>query len=168
MCAQALHIQCLAFNLLAAPMAAAIAAAAACPACRSQDILLFPSVQRHRYFRIKQRLPGAAAQAAKLTAAAFAGAAATALLRGGGTAGWPLSLAGTAGALLGGSLCAFCWLMGAAALEVVFTERLRPDDYSDRDVLAAMSACLGGKKGDLMQGLALHDARCAAGSKFAC
>ena len=148
-------------------LVAAIAAASTCPACRSQDVLLFPSVQRHRYFRIKQRLPGAAAQAAKLTAAAFSGAAATTLLRGGGTAGWPLSLPGAAGALLGGSLCVFCWLIGSSALEVVFTERLRPDDYSDRDALAAMSACLGGKKGDLMQGLALHDARCAAGLKSA-
>lgn len=97
--------------------------------------MLFPAVQRHRYFRLKQRLPLAAAHAARLAAAAFLGAAATAALRargGGGSGGAALTLGGSAGALLAGWLCALCWLMGAAALEVVFTERLRPDDYSAR------------------------------------
>lgn len=128
---------------------------------RSLDVLLFPTVQRHRYFRIKQRLAGAAAQAAKLALLAFALAAAVALAckraRGAAVAP-PLALDSAAATLLVGSLCAFCWLMAAAALEVVFTERLRPDDYSDREVLAAMAASLAGKRGDLMQGLALHDA----------
>lgn len=127
-------------------------------------MLLFPTVQRHRYFRIKQRLAGAAAQAAKLALLAFALAAAVALAcnraRGAAVAP-PLALDSAAATLLASSLCAFCWLMAAAALEVVFTERLRPDDYSDRDVLAAMAASLAGKRGDLMQGLALHDARWA-------
>ena len=107
-------------------------------------MLLFPAVQRHRYFRLKARLPGAASHAARMAALAFVGAAATAALRAhavGGVLGslspgaggaWPLTLGGSAAALLAGGLCAFCWLMGAAALEVVFSERLRPDDYSDR------------------------------------
>ena len=82
-------------------------------------MLLFPAVQRHRYFRIKQRVAGAAAQAAKLTAAACAAAAATALLRAhavGGATSAPLTLGGVRAALMGGSLCSFCWLLAAAVL----------------------------------------------------
>lgn len=113
-------------------------------------MLLFPAVQRHRYFRLKARAPGAAAQAARLAALAFVGAAATAALRAqaagspGGVVNpaaggaWPLTLGGSAAALLAGGLCAFGWLMGAAAVEVVFSERLRPDDYSDRSVRLVM------------------------------
>ncbi len=117
-------------------------------------MLLFPAVQRHRYFRLKARAPGAAAQAAHLAALAFVGAAATAALRAqatGGAAGgavnpaaggaWPLTLGGSAAALLAGGLCAFGWLMGAAAVEVVFSERLRPDDYSDRWAIRLVSDC---------------------------
>lgn len=136
----------------------------------SQDVLAFPSVQRHRYFRMKQRLPRAAVQAAQLAAAAFSCAVTTSLLRSNvlgeaspGASGAPLTLGGGTAALLAGALCTFCWLMSSAALEVVFTERLRPDDYSDRDVLRAMVACLAGKRGGLMQGLALHDASLLAG-----
>ncbi|KAL4434686.1 hypothetical protein ABPG77_002809 [Micractinium sp. CCAP 211/92] len=127
----------------------------------SLDVPLFPTVQRHRYFRIKQRLPGAAAQAARLALLGFALAAGVALARArtsGAALVAPLSLGSALVALLAGSLCAFCWLMAGATLEVVFTERLRPDDYSERDVLAAMAASLAGRRGDLMQGLALHDA----------
>lgn len=130
--------------------------------CRSLDVPLFPTVQRHRYFRIKQRLPGAAAQAARLALLGFALAAGVALARArtsGAALVAPLSLGSALVALLAGSLCAFCWLMAGATLEVVFTERLRPDDYSERDVLAAMAASLAGRRGDVMQGLALHDAR---------
>lgn len=116
-----------------------------CPCCRGQDVLLFPAVQRHRYFRLKQRLPTAAAHAARLAAAAFAGAAATAVVRARalGSAPPPLTLGGSAAALLAGWLCAFCWLAGTAALEVVFTERLRPDDYSDRWAAAGMAGLQG-------------------------
>jgi hypothetical protein len=60
------------------------------------------------------------------------------------------------------ALCAFFWLMGAATLEAVLTERLRPDDYNSRDPLAELTLCLGGKRGAVMQDLALHDlAQCA-------
>lgn len=136
--------------------------------CRSQDVLQFPAVQRHRYFRLKQRLPAAAAAAAKLAAAAFACAAATAAARAralgpAAVAAWPPTLAGSAAALLAGTACAFCWLAAAAALEVVFSERLRPDDYADREPLAAQAACLSGKRGELMAALALHDVRWGAG-----
>ncbi|PSC68145.1 Nucleoporin Ndc1-Nup isoform A [Micractinium conductrix] len=128
----------------------------------SQDVLLFPSVQRHRSFRLRHRLPSAAVHAAKLAASAAVAAGATALLRsrvpGAGPAGAPPSLLGAAAALAGGGLCCFCWLACAAVIEVVFSERLRPGNYGERDELAAMAACLAGARGDLMQGLALHDA----------
>lgn len=35
---------------------------------------------------------------------------------------------------------------GIAALDVVLSERLRPEDYPDKDVLSAMAACLDGKQ----------------------
>jgi hypothetical protein len=132
--------------------------------CRSQDVLAFPSVQRHRYFRLKQRLPAAAARAATLAPAALAAAAATAALRAHAlgspmAAALPLSAGGAVAALLAGFLCTFCWLAASATVEVVFSERMRPDDYSQRDELGAMAASLSGKKGGFMQALALHDAR---------
>lgn len=115
-------------------------------------------------------------QACKLAAAALFSAAAAALLHsrvlagkpaigpepgrtwlGLGPATVPWSLDGMVAALVAGALCAFCWLGCSLVLEVVVTERLRQDDYSDPDVLGAMAACLGGSKGPLMQALTLHD-----------
>ena len=55
------------------------------------------------------------------------------------------------------TLCALCWLIGTIAFEVVFTERLRADDYGGKDVLQEMDICLGGKNGVIMRDLALHD-----------
>lgn len=132
---------------------------------RNTDVLVFPSIQRHRYFRIKQRLPWAAGRALQLASVAFAAAMLTCATAGqlGGSSGTRRLLrlaaapAPAVAALLAGALCAFGWLAGAAVLEVVLTERLRPDDYCDRDVLGAMAACLSGGKGPLMRDLALHD-----------
>ncbi|KAI3429377.1 hypothetical protein D9Q98_005472 [Chlorella vulgaris] len=142
----------------------------------SHDVAAFPSVQRHRYFRVKHRLGSAFVQACKLAAAALFSAAAAALLHsrvlagkpaigpepgrtwlGLGPATVPWSLDGMVAALVAGALCAFCWLGCSLVLEVVVTERLRQDNYSDPDVLGAMAACLGGSKGPLMQALTLHD-----------
>lgn len=128
-------------------------------------MLVLPTVQRHRFFRIKQRLPGAAARAAQLAATAFACALATAAglgtLRGGspGSGGpwWRAAAAHALGSLLAGTLCTFGWLAGAAVLEVVLTEQLRPGGYSERDELAALTACLKGSRGPIMRDLALQD-----------
>eukprot|EP00887_Chlorella_sp_A99_P003120 scaffold9.g3120.t1 len=131
----------------------------------SQDVLAFPTVQRHRLFRLKQRLPLELTRAAQLAAAAWAAALlSSALARAPplrGTPGWRAAGAGAAapllGSLLAGGACAFCWLAGAAVLEAVLTERLRPGDYGERNELAAMTVCLKGGRGPLMRDLALQD-----------
>jgi len=119
----------------------------------SRDILAFPSIQRHRYFRIKQQLPSTLPHAAFLAISGYLLGSLLSILAGRGLptigAAFPVITAST--------LCLLCWLVGTIAFEVVFTERLRPDDYGMRDCLKAMEICLDGRKGVLMQDFALFD-----------
>ena len=112
---------------------------------RSKDVLRFPPIQRHRYYRLKQAFFPACFNAARMAAASLVACLAVPTLAGGWWL-WGFSLR-TVGALAwGGTLCALCWLLGSAALEAVMTERLRPDDYSDENAVEAMMACLAGQK----------------------
>lgn len=119
----------------------------------SRDILAFPSIQRHRYFRIKQQLPSTLPHAALLAMSGYLLGSLLSILAGRG-----LPTIGAAFPLITSSmLCLLCWLVGTIAFEVVFTERLRPDDYGMTDCLKAMEICLDGRKGVLMQDFALFD-----------
>lgn len=119
----------------------------------SRDILAFPSIQRHRYFRIKQQIPVATPHAFIIALVGCIGGTAASLLAGYGTP----SLQAALPVLATSTFCTLCWLVGTVAFEVVFTERLRADDYGGKDALQAMEICLGGKNGVIMRDLALHD-----------
>lgn len=119
----------------------------------SRDVLHLPTIQRHRYFRIKQQLPAVVAHAAAVAAVGCFLGLITSLLSGGGVP-TPIALVSLFEGCL---LCVLCWMMGTVAIEVVFTERLRPHDYGSRDPAAALEQCLEGKRGAIMRLLALHD-----------
>jgi nucleoporin NDC1 len=119
----------------------------------SRDILTFPSIQRHRYFRIKQQLPSTFPHAAFLGISSYLLGSLLSTLTGRG-----LPTVGSAFPVITAStLCLLCWLIGTIAFEVVFTERLRPGDYGMTDCLKAMEVCLDGRNGVLMQDFALFD-----------
>lgn len=119
----------------------------------SRDIIVFPSVQRHRYFRMKQQLPSTIPHAALLAISGYILGSVLSIAAGRGApsfgAAFPLISAST--------LSTLCWLAGTIAFEVVFTERLRPDDYGSKDCLKALEICLDGRNGVVMQDLALFD-----------
>jgi nucleoporin NDC1 len=119
----------------------------------SRDILAFPSIQRHRYFRIKQQLPSTLPHAAVLAISSYILGSVLSIVAGGGAP----NLATAFHLITTSTLCLLCWLIGTITFEVVFTERLRPDDYGTRDCLKAMELCLDARKGVIMQDLALFD-----------
>lgn len=73
-------------------------------------MVVFPAVQRHRYFRLKRRLPGVAGAALRNAALAvgLALGADLALNRGALSVG----AEGVAAAALAAALCSLCWLWG--------------------------------------------------------
>lgn len=73
-------------------------------------MVVFPPVHRHRYFRLKRRLPALAAAALRNSAAALGVALAADLALGAGRLS--VTLAGGLAAWLAASLCCFCWLLG--------------------------------------------------------
>jgi nucleoporin NDC1 len=119
----------------------------------SRDILAFPSIQRHRYFRIKQQLPSTLPHAAFLALSGYILGSLFSILAGRGAP----SLGAAFPVISVSALCTLCWLVGTIAFEVVFTERLRPDDYGTKECLRAMEVCLEGRNGVVMQDLALFD-----------
>jgi hypothetical protein len=78
--------------------------------CRSQDVICFPPIQRHRYFRLKRRLPSLAARAARNASLACALALGADLALGRGVLS--VLLRAALGAWLAATLCSFCWLLG--------------------------------------------------------
>jgi nucleoporin NDC1 len=119
----------------------------------SRDIVTFPSIQRHRYFRIKQQVPYAVPHAALLSITSYILGSVLSVVAGRGAP----SLGAAVPLITTSALCLLCWLAGTIAFEVVFTERLRPDDYGSKDCLKAMEACLDNSKGVLMQDFTLFD-----------
>lgn len=84
-------------------------------------MICFPVVQRHRYFRLKRRLPWVAAQAARNSALACGLALGADAMLGGGRPALPLS--GVLAAWLAASLCCFAWLLGAWLLPALLRSR---------------------------------------------
>ncbi|PNH06060.1 hypothetical protein TSOC_007626 [Tetrabaena socialis] len=125
----------------------------ACYSCsylvRGCDVLSYPPLQRHRWFRLKERLPAALRTAAYTTFTALALAAAahrSLLLQPRLLYGWAVS----------GLLCALCWSVGGALLQLVFSERLHLARLGDPDPNAPLLAELVGGNA-IMQDLALLD-----------
>lgn len=120
----------------------------------SHTTLMFPSVQLHRYLRMKRKIiPGAVIHAVGIATTGVMIEALRSQLAGNGLP----RLSTLWGELCASFLCVLCWSVGAVGLEVVFTERLRPEDYDAPDPLAAMEVCLEGSRGVIMRDLALHD-----------
>lgn len=114
----------------------------------SLDVLYFPAIQRHRYFRAKQAVPWVMKHAFFIVLSSFLVCVLT---------GERFQVATWIPLFKAGMQCALCWQASAAALQIVMTERLKPDDYSSRDSMKGMTACLQGARGGLMKSLALHD-----------
>jgi len=118
---------------------------------RCRDVLTYPVVQRHRYFRVKRRLPQVLLVSFKLGALALLLAllqarrlvAASALLQ----------------AALAASLCAAGWLLGHTMLQVVFTERHKLSQAGDPDPNRPLLQALSSDN-PVVQDLALIDLAC--------
>ena len=104
----------------------------------SRDICKFPVVQRHRYFRIKQKIPDILNHALMLSLIALVlfGVANAPLSR--PPSSW-IPLMHALGPVL---LCVASWIADTIVLEVIFTERLYIGDYGDVDVLRAQQKWL--------------------------
>ncbi|GAB4816254.1 hypothetical protein N2152v2_003300 [Parachlorella kessleri] len=133
----------------------------------SHDVVRLPPIQRHRYFRLKRRLPALAASALRHASLALALALGADLALGRGRLS--VAPAGAMASWLAASLCCLCWLLGVAVLDVVLSERLRPEDYPSKDVLGAMLACIDNKqargRGEMMRDLVLYDFSCLVGER---
>jgi len=85
---------------------------------RCRDVLAYPSVHRHRYFRLRRQMPALLFSSLRIAAAALAITAATGrVLPEGGAVGLITTLHA-------GWLCAMGYVLGAELLQIVFTERL--------------------------------------------
>ncbi|KAG2498083.1 hypothetical protein HYH03_003841 [Edaphochlamys debaryana] len=116
---------------------------------RGLDVLAYPPLQRHRWFRIKERVPAVVASAFTTTAAALA----VALLLRQSLLLQPRLLYGWA---VAGGLCAASWGLGAALMQIVFSERLHVARAGDPDPNGPLLAELSSGN-TLMQDLALLD-----------
>ncbi|KAF8064689.1 uricase [Scenedesmus sp. PABB004] len=124
---------------------------------RGCNVLSFPILQRHRYFRLKQRMRAIARSSLLLpTAALLPALAASAALRQ-PWAGW----AAWAGLWRGGVLAAYGWAAAGACLEVVFTERVALASDDDPAPTAPLLAALA-HPDPLVQDWALMDAAAVA------
>ncbi|EFJ42868.1 hypothetical protein VOLCADRAFT_121485, partial [Volvox carteri f. nagariensis] len=104
---------------------------------RGHDVLAYPVLQRHRWFRLKERVPGALLAAATSTAVALAFSIAirhSLLLRPSLLYGWAIS----------GMLCSLGWVLGGSLLQIVFSERLHLAKFGDPDPNAPLLLELAG------------------------
>lgn len=120
----------------------------------SRDRLRFPTIQRHRYHRIKTQLPHAVLHAFALATIGLCIAVTT----------YPLvqnlndgRIPCNVDVLVVAWLLVTCWIVATVCVETVFTERLAPGDYPEGDRLEVMNKCLRGELGFVMKLLALHD-----------
>lgn len=124
--------------------------------CYYRDTLRLPTIQRHRYHRIKAQLPLAVFHSFTLALAGLSSAIftypliSTASLRNGNI---PFNL----DTLVATWLVVTSWIIGTVCIEAVFTERLDPGDYPEGDRLIIMNKCLKGEHGYVMKLLALND-----------
>lgn len=112
------------------------------------DVLAYPILQRHRWFRLKERAPQALATAARTVLAALA-----LMLALGCGLPPPRQLYGT---VLSGTLCVLGWALGHHCLHIVFSERLVLVGAGDADPNAPLLAVLGSDS-PILQDLGLMD-----------
>ncbi|GLC39723.1 hypothetical protein PLESTB_000439100 [Pleodorina starrii] len=116
---------------------------------RGMDVLAYPALQRHRWFRLKERVPAALLAAAASAAVALAASVAarqSLLLHPRLLFGWAVS----------GTLCGLGWVLGGALLQIVFSERMQLAQFGDADPNAPLLAELASSN-TFMQDLALMD-----------
>eukprot|EP00873_Tetraselmis_striata_P015327 jgi/Tetstr1/435591/TSEL_024494.t1 len=123
---------------------------------RGRDVLSFPFIQRRRIFRVKQRMPSAAASAARtsVTAVLVVAALQQAL---------PASFPPVSGdgpllvLLIGALLLTFAWECLIMLVEVIFTERVDFERQGGSNPLNSLLAALKASNHPLIQEYALHD-----------
>ena len=113
----------------------------------SRDVIVFPTVPQHRLYRLRDRIMPIIHRSIPLGvfSAAFV---------------WGMfgrsAMHGIVGVLQACMLVA-TWSMEDSIIDIVITERPRLRDYNSKNVMPAMQECLDGKRGDIMQMLALYD-----------
>lgn len=123
----------------------------------SRDVLVFPNVTKHRWYRWKDRLVPICQRMVPISVLSYFVYAMLMQLTGGAAAhdgsraGWILSV------VVYSSMLLLLWSLGDSMTDIIMSERLRIGDYDSKKVLEAMQDCLDGKRGDLMQMLALYD-----------
>ncbi|KAG2433562.1 hypothetical protein HYH02_012679 [Chlamydomonas schloesseri] len=116
---------------------------------RGCDVLSYPVLQRHRWFRLKERIPLAVLTAIHTAAAALG----LALLLRQSLLLHPRLLYGWG---VAAGLCSLCWALGGSLLQLVFTERLQLARPGDADANSPLLAELASSN-TIMQDLALLD-----------
>lgn len=130
----------------------------------SRDVLVFPSVERHRWVRWRSRLRAIGQRVVPVAVVACGWYAGLARVFGagrgvGGVEGdaWTLVLGSVFAQIFFGANLLLLFSLGDSMVEIVMTERPRLGAYDSKKVLDAMQGCLDGKRGDIMSMLALYD-----------
>lgn len=129
----------------------------------SRDICKFPSLQRHRYFRMKQQLPKALELALSISMSGIALFFLIAFLN--GSIYRILYLANLLSMLRISWMCSFSWITATVVMEVIFSERLKSSDYGSMNVLQTQQKWLNTESMNITYNstatarhvLALHD-----------
>jgi hypothetical protein len=113
----------------------------------SRDVIVFPTVPQHRLYRLKDRIMPIVQRS--IPVGVFSAACV-----------WGIfgrsAMHGIVGIFQACMLVAI-WSMEDSIIDIVITERPRLRDYDSKSVMSAMQECLDGKRGDIMQMLALYD-----------
>ncbi len=121
----------------------------------SRDVLVFPSMIKYRWRRWNDRLVPILQRILPVGVSSYLGYATLLKLLGHGSC---LSGVGEMiSVTLYSCILMLFWSLGDSMADIVMTERPRLGDYDSKKVLGAIQQCLDGKKGELMQMLALYD-----------
>lgn len=125
----------------------------------SRDVLVFPSVGKHRWVRWRARLAAIFQRVGPVVVVAcgwYVGLSRF-VVPGVGDGARSLGLATIFEEVFFGTNLLLLFSLGDSMVDIVMTERPRLGDYDSKKVLDAMQGCLDGKRGELMGMLAMYD-----------
>lgn len=121
----------------------------------SRDVLIFPNTTKYRWYRWKDRLAPISQRILPVSVLSYLGYVTVMRLLGSGS-----NVSGfgeMVSVIVYASILILFWSLGDSMMDIVMTERPRLGDYDSKKVLEAIQECLNGKRGELMQLLALYD-----------
>ena len=119
----------------------------------SRDVLVFPNTAKYRWRRWKDRVASICQRVIPISVLSCLMY--VMILRFMGYGG--IAFGEMVSFTVYSSVLMLFWSFGDSMADIVMTERPRLGDYDSKKVLMAIQECLDGKKGDLMQMLALYD-----------